>query len=66
MANILFNPLKLLRNRFQSLLKPQGKLVVSGLLKNQAELLIEHYTPVFEHVLTEAQEDWVLLEFVVV
>jgi ribosomal protein L11 methyltransferase len=61
-ANILFNPLKLLAPEFLRLLKPTGTLVMSGILKEQATPLIEHYTALgMNFVSNNNQEDWSLV-----
>lgn len=62
-ANILLAPLITLGSRFRSLLKDEGKLVVSGLLKEQAVQLIEAYQTYFKHELTNNQEEWSLVVF---
>ena len=58
-ANILFNPLKQLAPIFLGLLKPSGRLVMSGILKTQAAELIEFFTQFgMELVSQEDREDW--------
>lgn len=57
-ANIVLDPLLSLRDRFASLLRQNGQLVVTGLLADQAECLLEHYAPVFDHVALKSREDW--------
>ena len=61
-ANILAGPLKELASEFDRLLKPGGTLILSGLLSNQANGLIEHYRD-FGIVLDnqESLEEWGLL-----
>lgn len=63
-ANILANPLISLAPLFLSLLKPGGKLVLSGILENQIESVTHAYSPqvVFESPII--QEDWVCLSSV--
>ncbi len=63
-ANILLTPLISLKDRFQQLLLPQGKLVVSGLLDEQAPLLIEAYQSAFLSVEHQQLDGWSLLVFV--
>ncbi len=62
MANILAGPLKQLAPTLAQHLKPGGKLILSGLLTEQAAELIEHYA---HHgiVLTlhDEQDNWALL-----
>ncbi len=61
-ANILAGPLKILSTEFDRLLKPGGTLVLSGLLANQADELIEHYRTIGIELTTfEQQEEWGLL-----
>lgn len=62
-ANILLAPLITLRDRFLSLLNPQGLLVVSGILGNQVAELIEAYQTVLTHQTTQRQADWALVTF---
>lgn len=61
-ANILAGPLKQLATEFDRLLKPNGTLVLSGLLAKQADELIAHYqTFGIELTTFEQQEEWGLL-----
>jgi len=46
-ANILMNPLKGLTEKFSALTKPEGDIILSGLLHVQAEECIAEYTPYF-------------------
>ncbi len=62
-ANILLDPLLTLKERFHGLLNPEGKLVVSGLLEEQAPLLIEAYASLFLLVGQETLNGWSLLVF---
>lgn len=62
-ANILLAPLMMLKDRFQQLLQPEGLLVVSGILQEQAPLLIEAYTQQFMLVNQENLNGWSLLVF---
>ncbi len=63
LANILLAPLMSLKNEFKALLKPGGTLVVSGILNEQVEPLIEEYQGLFEKIAVHTQEDWSLIEF---
>lgn len=63
-ANILLTPLIALRDSFHALIKQQGLLVVSGILREQAATLIEAYQGYFVHQQTQDQDDWSLLVFV--
>ena len=62
-ANILLAPLISLRDRFRQLLHPKAHLVVSGLLAEQASLLISAYDSVFTPITTEYLDGWALLVF---
>ena len=64
-ANILLAPLITLKERFRQLLNQNGKLVISGLLEEQAPILINNYKPVFSLVGQEHLNDWSLLIFAV-
>ena len=61
--NILLGPLQSLKTEFKRLLIPGGTLVVSGLLAEQVDGLIAHYTPDF--ILNETQifDTWALVCF---
>jgi len=63
-ANILLAPLLSLKERFHSLLKNEGMLVVSGILAEQAADLIKAYEPVFTLQQQETLDGWALLVFV--
>ena len=62
-ANILLAPLMTLKHRFRELLNDNGMLVVSGLLAEQAPLLIEAYQSHFTHQATCIENDWAQLTF---
>jgi ribosomal protein L11 methyltransferase len=58
-ANILFNPLKMLAPQLLSLLAPNGLLVMSGILVEQVESLIEHYQALGTKLVSSTtQGDW--------
>lgn len=63
MANILLSPLISLKQNFKALLKSEGSLVVSGLLKEQKAELIEAYQDSFSLKLEKDLDDWSLLVF---
>lgn len=63
LANILLTPLIKLQNRFRQLLKNKGTLVVSGILAEQADELINAYHTDFEHIASYIQDGWILLVF---
>lgn len=62
-ANILLTPLLALKTRFHELLKPEGLLIVSGVLATQVGTLIQEYTDLFIHQETQIKEDWALMVF---
>lgn len=62
-ANILLTPLITLEQRFHHYLKPNGTLVVSGLLDTQASDLLSAYQTHFKHEATHTKEGWALLVF---
>jgi ribosomal protein L11 methyltransferase len=64
LANILAGPLIELAPRFGSLVLPQGQLVLSGILAEQAEEVQAAYTPWFDFGQSQQREDWVLLQAV--
>lgn len=62
-ANILLAPLVSLGERFTELLKPEGLLVVSGLLSEQAPMLIKAYEGLFTAKATQHEDGWALIVF---
>jgi Ribosomal protein L11 methylase len=63
-ANILAGPLKELSPEFHRLTKPQGTLVLSGILTTQANDLIAHYESIgFRLQEHHQQEEWTQLAF---
>lgn len=62
-ANILLTPLLKLQKRFHKLLHNTGMLVVSGLLVDQINILIDTYLADFTHHATFLQDDWALVVF---
>jgi ribosomal protein L11 methyltransferase len=61
-ANILANPLKELAPRLAQLVKPGGHIILSGILREQAQELNELYSQWFEMAPIAHKEDWVRLE----
>ena len=58
-ANILFNPLKSLAPQLLTLLAPNGLLVMSGILIEQVEPLIEHYQALGTKLVSSMEQgDW--------
>ena len=60
-ANILAGPLVALAPELTSLMVPGGRLLLSGLLLDQAHEVIEAYTPRVALSIVDQQEEWVLL-----
>ena len=60
-ANILAGPLEALAPQLKSLVKSGGRLILAGLLTNQAESLIDAYAPEIELTIEQETEGWVLL-----
>jgi ribosomal protein L11 methyltransferase len=60
-ANILAGPLIELAPRLSAVLRPGGKLVLSGILESQAEEVKETYTTGFSGLQQKIMDGWVLL-----
>ena len=60
-ANILAGPLVALAPALTSLMVPGGRLLLAGLLADQAEAVIEAYAPGVALSIADQQEEWVLL-----
>lgn len=61
-ANILAKPLIELSANITALVKPQGQLVLSGILKEQADLVSHAYQAEFSMKAAVIQDDWCQLE----
>jgi ribosomal protein L11 methyltransferase len=61
LANILAGPLKSLAPRFSELVEPAGHIVLSGILAEQVEAVMQPYRASFEIQVVEQQEEWVCL-----
>jgi ribosomal protein L11 methyltransferase len=61
LANILAGPLTELTSRFASLLKPGGKIVLSGILKPQCQDIEVAYSPFFDLDKPISRGDWICL-----
>lgn len=59
LANILANPLCEMAETLTRLLKPQARIVLSGILKHQAEAVIDRYKQWFSLDPITGKEDWV-------
>jgi len=62
LANVLLNPLLELRERLAGLVKPGGRLVLSGLLAHQVDTCLEAYRPCFTMQSAEFRDEWALLQ----
>lgn len=62
-ANILFSPLLKLKNDFHERLKGEAVLVVSGILEEQIQPLIDAYQGHFQHQTTKIEDGWGLVVF---
>jgi ribosomal protein L11 methyltransferase len=60
-ANILANPLVVLAPLLAQQARTGGLIALSGILIEQAEMVIEAYTPDFEMTMAARDEGWVLL-----
>lgn len=60
-ANILANPLIILAPVLARAVRPQGHIVLSGILKEQAEDVRNTYQQWFDMDIAKEREDWVLL-----
>jgi ribosomal protein L11 methyltransferase len=58
LANILANPLIDLAPKFKKMLKPGGKIVVSGLLATQIDMVKEAYSSWLENIECNILGDW--------
>jgi len=62
LANILANPLLELAPRFAELLKPGDQIVLSGILAEQSEQILQRYEEWFELQPPTQQDDWVRID----
>ncbi len=60
-ANILAGPLIELSDRFMNILKPGGSLVLSGLLADQHDALLDTYSPYLNAISTRHKDEWILI-----
>ncbi len=61
-ANILANPLIALADDFASLLSPGRILVISGIMMEQRETLLQAYEKHFDHFKIHSKDGWMLIE----
>lgn len=62
-ANILLEPLIDLAETFYRNLHAQGRLVISGILQTQIDLIKQTYTPRFKIQSEQTMENWACVEF---
>ncbi|MDH5571138.1 MAG: 50S ribosomal protein L11 methyltransferase [Gammaproteobacteria bacterium] len=62
MANILAGPLEELAPALAALVRPEGQIILSGILETQTANLIQAYTPYFDIQLFKQQDEWICLE----
>lgn len=62
LANILARPLMELAPRLAAQVQPGGHIVMSGILSEQAEPVMQHYQHVFDIRIVAQEEEWVCLE----
>ncbi|WP_395374085.1 50S ribosomal protein L11 methyltransferase [Marinicella sp. W31] len=60
-ANILAAPLMELEAQFADMLKPNGYVVLSGILKEQLDWVVEKYSQRFVDIKTKIKDDWALV-----
>jgi ribosomal protein L11 methyltransferase len=62
LANILAGPLESLAPSFATLVRTGGRLVLSGILRNQAEAVATRYAPWFDIAPVVTRDDWARLD----
>ena len=62
LANILAGPLESLASTFAARVRPGGRLVLSGILRNQAEAVATTYAPWFDIAPVVVRDDWARLD----
>jgi ribosomal protein L11 methyltransferase len=58
MANILANPIIEFEPLFSEIVKPNGTIVLSGILEEQVEKVIDCYSKNFNNIKTENKSEW--------
>jgi ribosomal protein L11 methyltransferase len=61
-ANILSNPLMTLRDKFIELIKSNGRIVISGIMKKQLQEVSKHYEEFCNIVDIKERNKWCLIE----
>ena len=59
MANILAGPLEKLKQELANLVESNGIIVLSGILADQADRLVQHYQNLFRDFELEEKNGWV-------
>ena len=57
-ANILANPLIGLCEHFSGLVKPDGKIALSGILQEQLTMVLETYSEYFNELIVTRKDEW--------
>ena len=58
MANILANPIIKFEPLFSEIVKPNGTILLSGILKEQVEKVIDCYAKNFNNIKTDHKSEW--------
>jgi ribosomal protein L11 methyltransferase len=58
LANILANPLIELESLFSKIVKPNGTIVLSGILEEQVEKVLDCYAKNFNNIKTANKGEW--------
>ena len=58
MANILANPIIKFEPLFSEIVKPNGTIVLSGILEEQVEKVVDCYSNNFNNIKTENKSEW--------
>ncbi len=61
LANILAKPLIKLASHLNTLIKPNGRLALSGILAEQTDDVLRAYSPMFDIKIFKQESDWVCL-----
>ncbi len=61
MANILAGPLRELAPRFAGYVQPGGHIVLSGIIEDQAEMLLQIYAEWFDMQVYQQKDEWICL-----
>ena len=57
-ANILANPIIELESLFSEIVKPNGTILLSGILSEQVEKVIDCYSKNFNNIKTDNKSEW--------